>query len=475
MKEVYFRKQFHAFFQSFQLFYKQILLLILFTVIHNSAYGELSCYAKGNVESRRPLSEQEKVAQERINDVLPELREARISQGVLELLLTELRQKGYGGFLYNLRTRKRNEEMYYLLSLLNENQLGRSLRKLRQYAVDKVKLAKGEIHAVLSDLKKQELHRLLSDLILSNRPDRLHVFLLDLGSREFYGRALSRLSAKEIESLRQNFEYRIRGANAGRSFVSSDISKRKRRTATKKNEEVSFVAIDFETTGLKANIDEITEVGAVRYVNGHPIEAFQTLIRRVPDGGMIKVLRQEVLKLTGITDEMLQQESNPTIDGVIEPLIQFLGKDHVVAHNAEFDVSFLRAAYDRLNGSVEVFNEAVEIYNQQHNTTIAAVEKVRKPEGSIIDTLELSRRILSDAVDSHALGNLAKFLGIDHGTLHRAQEDSYCCGEVLIHLLDRVSSESQLSRGEVLRALADEEAGSYTTIVDRLLEDNEQQ
>lgn len=472
MKEDLFWKQFYRFFQSFRFIYKQILLFIFFVAIYNPAYGELSCYAKGTPESRQSLSEQEKLAQERIDEALPKLIEAKISQGVAQLLLTELNQKGYEGFLYNLRTDKKNDELYYLASLLNENQLVRSLKKLRQYAIDKVESVYIEIYSALSSLKRQELYRLLSGLFLSNRPDRLHIFLSSLGSKELYERMFSHLNEKELEGLRQNFEYRIRGVNAERSFVNSDIAERKPRTSTKKNEDVSFVAIDFETTGLEFKTDEITEVGAVRYVNGHPESAFQTLVRSVPDGGLTKVLREEVLKLTGITGEMLQQESNPTIDGVIEPLIQFLGTDHVVAHKAEFDVSFLRAAYERLNGSVEIFNEAIAIYNQEHSTTIPAVEKVRKPEGSVIDTLDLSRKIFPD--NKHGLGQLVNFLGIEHGTLHRAEEDSYCCGEVLIHLLDRISSESQLTRGEVLGALADEEAGGYATIVDRLLDNNQQ-
>jgi DNA polymerase III epsilon subunit family exonuclease len=98
-----------------------------------------------------------------------------------------------------------------------------------------------------------------------------------------------------------------------------------------------FVALDFETTGLSAEDDTIIEVGAVRYRDGQEVERFSSLVN--PN----RKLSLEITQLTGITNEELQ--SAPNLVSVSNKLYAFLGNSPIMAHNAEFELKFLRAMF----------------------------------------------------------------------------------------------------------------------------------
>ncbi len=466
MENQKFYKQLHSFLDSFKLFF--IIFVSGVFVVHLPVYGELSCYSKGKVQSKSIRSSG---VQEKVEGLLSELRKRKITKGFLEDLLSHLQQKGYRSFLYNMK----KNDLYHVLSVVNQKEANQLLFNLIRGASERVELTQKRIYDILPNLKKKEVYDLLSDLVLSKDPNKWHDLLFGLSPQELYETVLSRFSRKELSDLRKNFQYRVRGAHANRSFISFDISERKSGNTKLKeqNESASFVVIDLETGGLSSKIHEITEVGAIRYVKGRPESVFETLVW-TPSNWLKQEAQKEVVKLTNITDKMLQDNSLLGIDAIIEPLIQFLGKDLVVAHNASFDVGFLRTAYMRLNKSIEIFNESIEIYNKERNTKVTKIDEIKKPDGSIIDTLALSRRMLS-GVGSHALGNLVKALDIrTYGPMHRAKEDSYCCGEVFLHILDKISRESRFTKDEVFKALADETIGDgyYSRIVDYLLENN---
>ena len=102
-----------------------------------------------------------------------------------------------------------------------------------------------------------------------------------------------------------------------------------------------FVVFDLETTGLSKESDEITEIGAVKIVNGDIKERFSTFVN--PG----KPLSHEITKLTGITDDMLKDA--PTVETVLPQFLEFCGKDSVlVAHNAAFDTGFIREKAEKL-------------------------------------------------------------------------------------------------------------------------------
>jgi DNA polymerase-3 subunit alpha (Gram-positive type) len=96
-----------------------------------------------------------------------------------------------------------------------------------------------------------------------------------------------------------------------------------------------YVAFDLETTGLHRH-DTIIEIGAVLMKNGVELDRFQTFV----DPG--QKLHPKTIELTGITDDML--EGAPTIDQVIPQLKAFVGERVLVAHNADFDINFVRRA-----------------------------------------------------------------------------------------------------------------------------------
>ena len=96
-----------------------------------------------------------------------------------------------------------------------------------------------------------------------------------------------------------------------------------------------IVCFDIETTGLKVTQEAITEIGAVRLRNGEIVETFQTFVD--PE----RRLTPEIIGLTGITDEMLR--GAPKLKDALTAFLAFAGDAPLAAHNAEFDISFIRA------------------------------------------------------------------------------------------------------------------------------------
>ncbi len=233
--------------------------------------------------------------------------------------------------------------------------------------------------------------------------------------------------------VRRNYENEVE-----KSPLVTDIALGKSKQSAEGVEGVSFVSVDLETTGLETDKDQITEIAAIRYVDGRPESAFISLVKP-----SIRI-DHKVEKLTGITNEMVQAEGVPTIDELLQPLADFLGEDVIVAHHAAFEATYLKINYERYGLS--------------------------RPDGAIIDTKALSKRVFPQGKTN--LWKLVKRFKIEiQGSLHRAQEDAYCCGEVLLGLLDKISQESQVTQAEALRILAHNPAFYLDTVFDRVKED----
>ncbi|MBR6425067.1 MAG: PHP domain-containing protein, partial [Oscillospiraceae bacterium] len=101
-----------------------------------------------------------------------------------------------------------------------------------------------------------------------------------------------------------------------------------------------FICFDLETTGLSAERDEITEIGAVVLRGGQMCERYQTFVN--PG----RPLPRNIVDLTGITDEMLKDA--PTLEEVLPEFLEFCAGRPLAAHNADFDVAFLRVGCERL-------------------------------------------------------------------------------------------------------------------------------
>jgi DNA polymerase-3 subunit epsilon len=171
--------------------------------------------------------------------------------------------------------------------------------------------------------------------------------------------------------------------------------------------EVTFVVVDLETTGGSPAGAHITEVGAVKIRGGEVLGEFQTLVNPAePIPAFISVL-------TGITNQMVAD--SPRIDAVLPAFLEFARHSVLVAHNAPFDISFLKAA--------------------------ATLTGRRWPAFRVVDTAHLARALISkDEAPNRKLGTLARLFGAATTPDHRALHDARATVDVLHGLLERVGS-----------------------------------
>lgn len=168
----------------------------------------------------------------------------------------------------------------------------------------------------------------------------------------------------------------------------------------KRKKEVKFVAIDVETTGLSPVYNELIEVSAIKYEGAKKVGTFSTLIKPK------KEVSSTITKLTGITNKMLQNA--PEVEKVMPELITFIGNDTIVAHNANFDYSFLQ------NNSNKSFTK-----------------------NKVIDTVAISRKMLPN-LPNHKLNTVARCIGIQEEGFHRAEFDCECCAQIYIKYLENI-------------------------------------
>ncbi len=175
---------------------------------------------------------------------------------------------------------------------------------------------------------------------------------------------------------------------------------------TDKSLDDEFIAFDIETTGLSHEQDRITEIGAVRIRDGQIVEEFDTFVnpqRPIPG---------KITELTGITDEMVKEA--PLEEEALEKFFAFCGKDAVlIAHNADFDTSFIRTAAAR---------HGMEFHMPY------------------IDTVPMCRSLLKD-IKNCKLDTVAKYLKLDPFQHHRACDDAAVLGKIFLALLQRLKED----------------------------------
>src|ERR1700742_4929733 len=178
--------------------------------------------------------------------------------------------------------------------------------------------------------------------------------------------------------------------------------------------ETTFVVVDLETTGGRMKAvdgkvaDAITEIGAVKPRGGVVLGEFATLVdpqRSIPP---------QIVQLTGITTAMLCDA--PAIDAVLPMFLEFAGGAVLVAHNAGFDIGFLRAAAQRCE-----------------------IPWSRPP---VLCTVRLARRVLSrEEAPSVRLAALARLFAVAAQPTHRALDDARATVDVLHALIERVGNQ----------------------------------
>ncbi|WP_354529733.1 DEDD exonuclease domain-containing protein [Nakamurella sp. UYEF19] len=163
--------------------------------------------------------------------------------------------------------------------------------------------------------------------------------------------------------------------------------------------------VDLETTGGSAATEAITEIGAVKVRGGEVLGEFATLV----DPG--RSIPPQIVMLTGISDAMVFDA--PTIATVIPSFLEFARGSVLVAHNAGFDIGFLKAACARIG--------------------------VPWPGNAVVDTVKLARRVLTrEEAPSVRLGLLAPLLGSKVAPDHRALTDARATVDVLHALFERL-------------------------------------
>ena len=171
--------------------------------------------------------------------------------------------------------------------------------------------------------------------------------------------------------------------------------------------EVTFVVVDLETTGGSPADSAITEIGAVKVRGGEVLGEFQTLVNpHLPIPPFIQ-------SLTGITTAMVADA--PRIEAALPAFLEFARGAVLVAHNAGFDIGFLKMA--------------------------ARQQGIEWPRHAVLDTVHLARQLVSrDEARNHKLSTLAALFGATTTPDHRALHDAQATVDVLHALIGRVGS-----------------------------------
>ena len=170
---------------------------------------------------------------------------------------------------------------------------------------------------------------------------------------------------------------------------------------------MNFIALDLETTGTLPYVDRIVEVAAVLFKNREVADVFQTLVNPEVE------ISPEITRINGITNQMVQ--SQPIIEEVLGALADFCSDYLIVAHNATFDFQFLKSAIEKY--------------------------KSKAPLGEVLDTYSLAKKALP-GLSNYKLGTLVQHLKIEHKTLHRAEQDACCCGQLFQKIIEQLQTTS---------------------------------
>ena len=186
--------------------------------------------------------------------------------------------------------------------------------------------------------------------------------------------------------------------------------------------DTTYCVLDLETTGFSAVTEKITEVGIMKVKNGEVIDEFSCFVN--PE----KPIPQRVVEVTNITDDMVKDAE--TIDKVFPKILEFLGDSIIVAHNAKFDVGFLK-----------------------QNAKVLGYEF----DYTVIDTLTLAKDIFPN-MKKYKLGKIADELGIVVEVAHRALDDVDTTVKVFNVMIQKLKDRGVTTVEEIDTIGRDEEA-----------------
>ena len=176
-------------------------------------------------------------------------------------------------------------------------------------------------------------------------------------------------------------------------------------------QQTTFVIVDLETTGSSPKKGAaITEIGAVKVKSGEHHGHFESFVNPLTP------IPEYITQMTGITEQMLANA--PVIDEILPAFFDFAGDSSqaiLVAHNAPFDLSFLKSAAKDID--------------------------IKWPAYKTLDTVTIARQVLSkEDVPNCKLSTLAEFFGTKTEPNHRALDDAKATTEILHGLIERLGS-----------------------------------
>ncbi len=186
--------------------------------------------------------------------------------------------------------------------------------------------------------------------------------------------------------------------------------------------DTTYCVLDLETTGFSAVNDKITEIGVMKYKSGEVIDEFSCFVNpqvHIP---------ARVTEVTHITDDMVIDSE--TIDKVFPKLLEFLGDSVIVAHNANFDVGFLKQNAKNLGYDFDY---------------------------TYLDTLSLAKDLFPE-YKKYKLGKIAENLGIKVDVAHRALDDVDTTVKVFRIMLDMLAKRGAKTVDDIDKVAADEQA-----------------
>ena len=188
------------------------------------------------------------------------------------------------------------------------------------------------------------------------------------------------------------------------------------------NIDTTYCVLDLETTGFSPVTDKITEIGIMKVKNGEVIDEFCCFVN--PE----RPIPQRVIEVTNITDDMVKDAE--TIEKVFPKMLEFLGDSVIVAHNAGFDVGYLK-----------------------HNAKTLGY----KFDYSYIDTLSLAKDLFPN-FKKYKLGKIAEELGIKVEVAHRALDDVDTTVKVFNVMIQKLKDRGVTTIDEIDTIGKDEEA-----------------
>ena len=180
-----------------------------------------------------------------------------------------------------------------------------------------------------------------------------------------------------------------------------------------------FIVFDIETTGLSVANCGITEIGAVKIKGGEILDRFNIFVNpEMP-------IPANIVELTGITDDMVKDA--PKIDEALPQFFEFCGDRVLIAHNANFDTGFIRAAAEKLHIP----------FNNPY-----------------LDTVALSR-FANPELKKHKLDVLAEYYNLGDFNHHRACDDAEMLAHIYFKMSEKIMNEGLLDLGGINAAMSE--------------------